>query len=136
MSLVHTKCAVTTMFMPACQKNVQSCTKLFLFHFFLTFLNSDFYSVADTFVHTQVSHTILVMEGLCPRLKKSSAMHLSSHHQKCKPPRKLALLSNLKKKVFNKSTEKETLLTIGFSEWSKLFLEVVQAFSLRSLFAL
>lgn len=85
-------------------------------------------------MHTQVPHTVPVMEGLCTRLEKSSAMHLSSHHQKCKPPRKLALLSNLGKKVFKKSIEKETSLTTGFSKWCELFLGVVQAFSLRSLF--
>ena len=63
------------------------------------FLNSDFYSVADTSVHTQAPHTVRVMAGFRPRLEKSSAMHLSSHHQKCKPPRKIALLSNLEKKI-------------------------------------
>lgn len=121
------------MFMPACRKNVQSFMKLCLsstfFFFFLIFLNSNFYSVADTSVHTQVPHTFLVMEGLCPRLEKSSAMHLSSHHQRCKPPRKFALLGNLdKKRVFKKSIEKETSLTTGFSKWCELFLGVVQAF--------
>lgn len=62
-------------------------------------------------------------------------MHLSTHHQKCKPPRKLTLLSNFeKKKVFKKSTDKEMLLPTGFSKWHELFLGVVQAFSLHSLF--
>lgn len=39
-----------------------------------------------------------------------------------------------KKQSLKKSTEKETSLTAGFSKWCELFLGVVQAFSLHSLF--
>lgn len=75
------------------------------------------------------------MEVRCPRLEKSNATHLLTHHQKCKPPRKLTLLSNFeKKKVFKKSMDKEMLLPTGFSKWHEVFLGVVQAFSLHSIF--
>lgn len=68
-----------------------------------------------------------------PLTEKSCAVHLSNHH-KCKPSRKFALFSNSGKRVFKKSIEKETSLTTGFSKWCELFIGIVQAFSLRSLF--
>jgi len=65
--------------------------------FFFVFLNLNFESIADISVRKRVPHTVLLMEGLCLRLEKSGALHLSTHHQKCKSPRKLPLLCNLEK---------------------------------------